>query len=108
MNAVRKSKTEYRRNSENPLVEAKSLHDQYKVEYGNNILLDQAVRLVSHSVKTEFNDSEITDKTYQAYEQSEIIEMSCMRIARTKESESSVKKYELVRDIRTYLLDCLK
>ncbi len=99
--------TNYKPRSKAPFLSATLLYDCYKLEYGNNILLDQSIRLIRHCMTHEADD-QVKDRTMQAFEQSQVVEDVCLRLSNKISTINLIEKYNAVRDIRSYLADCLK
>ncbi len=94
--------------SENPLIEAKALYDQFKANHGPNQILDQALRLVSHSIKTEWKDIQVKERTFEAVRLTDVVDSACTRVARRTGATAEDKaKEKLVREIHQHLYDCL-
>lgn len=100
-------KTEHVRSCDNPLLEARALYDRFVVMYGNNLILDQAVRMVTHVVKNEEEDFQVLEKMWDSLKLSDCVENACLKVARIERTDESRAKADLVRDIRTYLYDCV-
>ena len=95
--------------SANPLVEAKASYDAFKANYGANAILDQAIRLVNHSIETGWFDPVVTNRTIEAVRLTDVVDDACARVARHADATPEAKaKEKLVRDIHTYLYDCLE
>lgn len=94
--------------SENPHIEAMALYDQYKVIYGPNPILDQAIRTVRHSIKTNWSDEQFTQKTFDSVRLTDVVDAACTRVSNLEDATKEAKdKAKLVRNIHMHLYDCL-
>lgn len=108
MAALKKKQTVNRTRAENPVKAARNEFKKYQSIYGNNILLDQAVRVVTSWANSKLDINQFDyDRVLEIYDQSEIIERASRMVANEKQSKSSAKKADLIQEIRWHLLDCL-
>lgn len=86
--------------------EAKALYQEYKAEYGNDILIDQAVRLVDHWLDNQNKQSDqylereiIQDSMDMAFD----IEIAALNASLQLKTKASRDKYEKINEILTHL-----
>ncbi len=97
-----KHETSYKLHSDNPIESASKLYDNLRIEYGPIIILDQLLRLTKHCIEDGFNDPSLSDRLNDLFEESEKIEDACYRVSVKLNTPESKRKYELIRDIRSY------
>lgn len=91
---------------EHSVCKAKSLYQEYKSEYGNDILIDQAIRLVEHWVENQdkrsdqFIETEIID---DAMEMAFDIELAALNASMQLKTKASRDKYEKINEILSNL-----
>ncbi len=97
-----------RKPANNPVKLARQEYTRYKEIYGNNMLLDQAVRVVTHWANCKTPTNTIEDqRVIEIYDQSEVVENASMMVAREDKTKSGRIKAQHIALIRSLLLDCL-
>lgn len=107
MGAAKKVTPLYQKSAD-PAKSARELYKNYKETYGNNRLLDQAVRVVTKwSKSSKMVDQFEASRVIEIFDQSEAVEQAAKMIAREEKTTAAREKADQITLIRWHLLECL-
>lgn len=90
------------------LQEAQTVYDRYQLSFGNNITLDQALRLTKHCVKTGFIDHQTVERARQSIRECEIVAFAARDVARRLNRKGSIDKAVIIDELVVYLKESMR